>query len=239
MRVTALTPRGRITDTVRSGVSRTVARVAVDEVNDESGGGIQRDENDRPRLRDPAIKNQIGYIADMDFKKLDPGMLNLLVDAPLVLDAAGDVVGFDLNTRVPATSFALEVWSTLTGRVCADGQKWGYSLFPFLRGGYLSGFVFDKGAVSFNLRKAQTRRDGGWSVGPYEVEEGCDRLLMPVSRNEFMRTMITSVPPPVPHDGILDFIDVIDGGDAYSTSSDVVDGEFAVTSPCIVDGAFA
>lgn len=151
------------------------------------------------------------------------------------------VVGFDSNTRLPPASFALEVWSKLSGAACADGtRQYGYTVFPFLRGGYLTGFEFSDGLVSFNLRSARTRRGSRWGVGPYDLEGPYERLVTPVSGNTLYRQTLTPAPPPTEDAGVQETEDVIHGGTASVTSDDVIDGGTAAsTSQWIVRGGEA
>jgi hypothetical protein len=181
---------------------------------------------------------------------------------------AGTVIGFDSGTTLRATSFALEVWSKLDGASakpralggfdttpfdmpvpnaggCRDGRRWGYSLFPFLRGGRLSGFKFANGLVSFNLIGAQTRRNPGWGVGPYDLTGPFQRLSTPVSRNTSWRMFITEGSPPAEECGIQYRLpDVLDNGTAANPMPDpgaplLVDAGGASTEPWIIDGGRA
>jgi hypothetical protein len=156
-------------------------------------------------------------------------------------------------------SFGLEVWSKLTGAACSsssvvsgfdemgygDGpfggaetqRKYGYTVFPHLRGGHLTGFQFDNGLVSFNIRGAQTRRAPQWNVGPYDLRGPWERLLQPVSRNTLFRQTLTIATPPTEVCGIQETTDTIDGGTASVTTSDVIDGGTAAsTTPWIING---
>jgi hypothetical protein len=181
-------------------------------------------------------------------------------------------VGFDVGTLVRAPSFALEVWSKLDGASakpralgfdevpfdttgfdmpvpnpggCREGGRWGYTLFPFLRGGRLSGFKFANGRVSFNLIGAQTRRNPGWGVGPYDLTGPFQRLETPVSRNTSWRMFITEAAPPAEQCGIQYLVpDVLDNGTAANPMPDpgaplLVDAGGASTEAWIIDGGRA
>lgn len=177
------------------------------------------------------------------------------------------IVGFDAGTRLPVKGFALEVWSKLDAAAArmpvpgfgegpfggasfgsqssCDQRRWGYTLFPHLRGGYLSGFTFRNGLVSFNLLGAQTRKSSGWGVGPYDLEGRFERLVQPVSRNVSWRNLITPTAPPAEVNGILPLsADVVDNGTAADPmpipdAPLVVDGGGAETSAYIIDGGRA
>jgi hypothetical protein len=248
LRVTALRPDGALPGSgpVSAAVSRSVIKVVINEVTDGQSNSTMRDEVDLPRVHLAGTDDTVGYTVDLDFLRVDPGMLNLLTGMPLALDESDDVVGFDSRTKLPTASFGLEVWSKLSGVLCADGQKWGYTLFPFLRGGYLTGFAFDNGLVSFRMRSAQTRRASRWNVGPHEFDVMFERLLEPVSGNDSWITGITAVAPPEDSCGIITFEDLLDNGDAadpmpYPLAPVIVDGGGAVSvgPDWIVDGGGA
>ena len=126
---------------------------------------------------------------------------------------------------VPSTSFIYK-------------QKWGYTLFPFLKGGTVGGFKFSRdGLVSFNLRGAQTRKNPGWGVGPYDLDGPHKRLDQPVSRNTNWRNMVLTYGPPEPTTGTLVFDDIIYGGSGGTSTGDVIDGGSGGTSsPDIING---
>lgn len=237
IRVTGLTKRGAIPSPVRYVATRSVTRVSIDEVTESGGNEVQRNPNEESRVLLVTPTMPIRHLVSIEFIRTDPDILNLVSGVPVVTNAAGDVVGFNANTRVPAAAFALEVWAKITGSACSEPQQWGYTLFPFLRGGVLTGFTFADNTVSFNLSRAQSRRFNRWNVGPYDLEGPHQRLLTPVSGNGSWRQFLTTAPPPAQTDGAVEFMDVIDGGTVTMTSDDVLDGGTpAVTTPYIVDG---
>ncbi len=264
LRATGLKSCGSIPDPITYGVSKSVTRVTINEVTDFGNNELIRNDEDDPRLHFVNPAEMIRFTVDIDFIRCDPGILNLVSGVPVVENALGDIVGFDSNTRVPAKSFALEVWSRLAGNVLnqsgegfgeADfgedpfggeespgdvcAREYGYTLFPFLKGGQLGGFQFAQGLVSFSLRNAKTRRSSKWGKGPYDLTGAHERLLTPVSGNLMWRNFITTAAPPAQTDGVEEFTDVIEGGNASSTSSDILDGQFVVTSSDTVEGGYA
>lgn len=261
VRITGLGKRGELPDPIQYAVSKSVATVQINEVTEASSNefiGLDS-EDDENRLHFIRPEQPLFYTVDVDFLRTDPGVLSLVAGVQLIYDYPGfgmfafgegpfggtvpdgaTVIGFDSETRQPAASFALEVWSRLAGENCAPGvREYGYTLFPFLKGGYLSGFKFENGLVSFNLRKAMTRKVPRWGVGPYDLEGPQERLTEMVSRNSMFRTLVTTAPPPAEQDGIQTTTDVIDGGTATVTSADVVDGQTVSTSVWIVEGGRA
>lgn len=242
VRVTGLGRSGEVLDPIRFATSKSVAVITINEVTESSSNERLDSDNadDDTRLRLVKPEQTIQYRTDVNFLRADPGVLSLVAGVPLVLNADGTVVGWDLDVRQRAASFALEVWSKLAGSACVDGQRqWGYTVLPFLKGGYLSGFRFENGLVSFNLRGAQTRRVSRWGVGPYDLEGSNERLTETVSGNTLFRQLVTTASPPVEVCGIQETTDVIEGGTATMTTADIVDGEFVDTSVWIVEGGRA
>ncbi len=318
IRVTGLGDRGAVGDPIQYAVSKSVARVTINEVVEAARNEIVSNPEEQRRLRFTKSAQTIRHTVDIDFLRVDPGLLSLIAGVRLVYkpDAGfgevpfgiaplggfgtgtGTVVGFDSNPRIPAVGFALEVWSKLdqktarprvlgfdempfdtgpfgegvearaasrllgfgelpfdetpfdetglgdtTGR-CVEDRRWGYTLFPYLRGGRLSGFTFANGLVSFSLIGAQTRRASRWGVGPHDLEGPFQRLASEVSRNASYRTIILDSNPPAQTDGILEITDVLDNGDAFNAMPDpneplTVDGGGAHTEAWIIDGGRA
>lgn len=240
LRVTALSPKGAVTDpSIAYAVSRSVTKVTINETTDAATGGVERDEYDRPRIALPDITDLIGYQVDVSFIRVDPGFLSLLTGLPLVLNAAGDVAGFDMQTRLPVVAFALEVWSKL-----ANSQQWGYTLFPNLRGGYMQGYTIEDDLVSFTVTNANSRNGALWSSGPYDVYGPFERLDKPVSGNDAWRQMVVDQAPPAQTDGIKTFIDSIDNGTAADPQPDpttpaILDAGDIDTSAWIISGGAA
>lgn len=245
LRVTGLSDNGRIPSPVSYAVSKSVVRVTLDEVTEEQRNETLRDSIDRPRLHLSGTEDVLAHSARVEFMRVDPGMLNLMTAMPEVPDDEDVVIGFDAQTRIPAASFALEVWSKLLGPVCADGQKWGYTLFPYLRGGYLSGFSFDGGLTTFSLNGAVSQRGSLWRVGPYDLHDVWERLVTPVSGNDSWRQTILDTPPPEPTDGVVSFVDSVRNGTAGDPMPDpdapvrLIGGTASSTSDWIVSGGRA
>ena len=244
LRVTKLTNVGSVTEPIQYAVSKSAARVVVNEVNEDNFNEMVRSDptaQDERRLFLTKPGGTVRYTTDVDFIRVDPGVLTLVSGVPLVLNAHGDVAGFDSKSKLRAVSFGLEVWTRLAGAECtlSGEREWGYTALPFLRGGYLSGFEFANGLVSFNLRGAQTRKVSRWGVGPFDLYGVHERLLSLVSRNTMLINFAGPIQPPAQVEGVQTTTDVIEGGSAASTSPDVVDGEFVATSPWIIDGGRA
>lgn len=246
IRVTALGSRGRVTSPVRYAASKAVAKISLTEVTATGSNEIVRTPEDEPRLKMIRPATTIRFLADIQLLRVDPAVLNMVTGTPVVMNASGDVVGFDSGPRNITTSFALEVWSKLAGTRCDDGSPaWGYTLVPFLRGGTVGDFKFENGLVSFNVVKAQTRRRSRWGVGPHNLTGDYERLLTPVSGNLHYTQFVTGAVPPVQIDGTVEFDDVLSNGNAANpmpipTAPLVVSGgNAASTSPWIISGGQA
>lgn len=262
LRVTGLDDCGTVPNPISYAVSRSVASVVIDEVVEDSSRELVRSEEGEGRLLLARPAELIRYTADIRFLKVDPGLLSLVAGVEVVhgypnsygfgygpfgeggFGGHGDVVGFDAKTRLPAKAFALEVWSRLTDQSCVDGQRqYGYTLFPYLMGGVLTGFVFENGVVSFTIRGAQTRRGAGWGIGPYDVFGPWQRLDQSVSASTHWRNIAVPYPPPPEQAGVQTFYDEIDNGTATDPHPDgggIVDNGTA-TDPGIgiIDGGHA
>jgi hypothetical protein len=185
-------------------VSKRVSTVTIDEVTDDGTNIRERNFGDELCIVDDAFTQIIGYTADIALCGVDPDLVSLLTGQPVVLNAAGDIVGFDATTSVDLDSFgfSLEVWSRIANSACEPGgnRPWGYTVFPFLKGGRVGGFSFENGAVQFTIAGAQTRDGNGWGVGPYDVDR--DDTLAPAPLNtplgentHYRNTLVTLDPP--------------------------------------------
>lgn len=237
LRVTGLSQQGALPlASIRRCVSKSITRIEITEITNEVPDDVLRGEQDDLRLVVPGQAEVLGYTANIDFLHTDPEALSLLTSAPLHYDGDGQIVGFTHETRLPATAFALEVWSRLSGP-CRDGRRWGHTLVPFLRGGYLSGFSFENGLVSFSVHRARSIRGAKWSAGPYDIFGPWQRTDREVNRDTTWRNVRTPMAPPAPTNGITYFTDIIDGGSASLSTDDVIDGgTAAVSTPWIIDG---
>lgn len=212
MRVTSLTAHGSVTSPVRALASATASRIAVEERSDGGSTEADRQQNtDELRVVNVRSAETVGFGVAGEFARVNPQMLSMMTGVPVVYNALGDVVGYDSDTHLPITPFALEVWSQLAGR-----KEWGYTVFPHLAGGMLAGFAFGDGLVSFQMSRAVTVRHPRWGVGPYDMTGYHERLTTPVSGNTWWRNFVTEIAPPVADDEVVEFMDRIDNGGAAS-----------------------
>ncbi len=185
-------------------VSKRVSTVTIDEVTDDGTNIRERNFGDELCIVDDAFTEVIGYTADLALCGVDPDLISLMTGQPIVLNAAGDVVGFDATSTVDLDSFgfAVEVWSRIAGSACdvSGHRPWGYTVFPFLKGGRLGGFSFENGAVQFTISGAQTRDGNGWGVGPYDVDRDISDAPAPLNtalgeNTHYRNTLVTLDPP--------------------------------------------
>lgn len=185
-------------------VSKRISSVSIDEVTEEGTNIRERNFGDELCVVDDSFTSILGYTADIALCGVDPDLVSLLTGQPVVKNAAGDVVGFDATTDVDLDGFgfALEVWSKIAGSACdvSGNRQWGYTVFPFLKGGRLGGFSFENGQVQFTITGAQTRDGNGWGAGPYDVDRDIANAPSPLTtalgENTHYRNVLVSLDPP-------------------------------------------
>lgn len=121
---------------------------------------------------EPAETTLVGYGVEIAFCNVDPEVFALITGQEVVEDAAGDVVGFSINTKKKLTAgFALEIWTGIQGGDACSTEgaqgNYGYLVLPFLRGGIVGDFEISNNAVTFTITGANTREGNSWGVGPY------------------------------------------------------------------------
>lgn len=185
-------------------VSKRVSTVTLDKVSDTGTDIRERNFADELCIVDQSFEQLIGFTANIALCGVDPDLVSLLTGQPVVLNAAGEIVGWDATTEVDLDSFgfSIEVWSRIAGAACnASGfRPWGYTVFPFLKGGTLSGFAFENGPVSFSIEGALTRDGNGWGVGPYDVDRDETDAPAPLNSslgvNTHYRNILVTLDPP-------------------------------------------
>lgn len=147
-----------------------------------------------------------GYQLTVEFCGVDPALIELMTGQPVVLDSAGNAIGFKMNTAIDAcdSGFALEVWSSVPTAVCEPGagQSYGYFLVPFLKGGVIGDFTIGNDAVNFTLSGAASKDGNAWGSGPYDVVADDTGIPAPLSDAldpmDHLLVQLTTVPPPDP-----------------------------------------
>lgn len=152
-----------------------------------------------------------GYGVEINLCGVDPNLVNLLTNQPLVYDGSLDpiAIGFRVNSKVnlDESGFALELWSGVPAAACEPGQSqaFGYMLLPFIKGGVLGDLTVENGPVNFTVTGAQSKDGSSWGVGPYLVtldgDGDASPLLEPIDANDHLHVQVTSVPPPIAEGG--------------------------------------
>lgn len=199
-------------------VSKRISTITIDEVSEDGTNIRERNFADELCIVDDGYASLIGYSVDTALCGVDPDLISIFTKQPVVLNAAGDVVGFDANTGVDLDSFAfsLEIWSRIAGGACdpSGNRPWGYTLFPFLKGGRLGGFSFENGAVQFQITGAMTKDGNSWGAGPFDVELSGGTapaftpgpLFEPVLPTTAFRNILTYVAPPQATCGAVELV---------------------------------
>ena len=185
-------------------VSKRISSVTIEEVTDDGTNIRERNFGDELCGLDDACTSLGGYTAEVALCGVDPGLVGLFTGQPVVLNHAGDIVGFDAPTSVNLDDFgfSLEIWSRLAGSACSPSgfRPWGYTVFPFLKGGRIGGFTFENGPVQFTISGAQTRDGNGWGVGPFDVDRdelgAPSPLVTPLGVNTHYRSIQVTLDPP-------------------------------------------
>lgn len=232
IRVTRLDAFGTpLLDPLDAVVTKGISSVTLNEVTDTEPELKVTDTYGDLMLRTRPVSELLHFTADVRLCGVDPGLIQVMTGQQYVTDRIDDNVGFGVDTKIDLRSFgfALEVWSRITGATCEDA-RWGYTVFPFLKGGRLGGFEFANSAVTFEIKGARTYRHPGWGLGPYQVtrdaEGNLTQLLEPMGSSRQWQNMLTTVAPPEPGCGIIvPFDDSINGGNPFYTTPDVLDNQ--------------
>lgn len=167
--------------------------------------------NGQTCVRDPGCAEFNGYGVEITFCDVNPCLFAMVTGQPQVLNAAGDVVGFRMNSdvRVCDVGFALEVWSGVPGVACSgEGGAYGYLLLPFVSGGVIGDFSIENAAVTFSITGSNTKDGNGWGAGPFEVvlddTESPSYIPEPLDVNDHLYAVYTELAPPEPTDGCVD-----------------------------------
>lgn len=143
---------------------------------------------------EPAETSLTGYGVEIQFCEVDPDLFALVTGQPVITDAQGNVIGFDIDTAtsLSGSGFALELWAgSVSGDACVTSGaqgSFGYLLLPFIRGGIVGDFTVENGNVTFTITGGATRDGNTWGVGPYSD------VQLSGGTNEQQRFTITGTP---------------------------------------------
>src|SRR5262245_18705348 len=159
--------------------------------------------NGQTCVRDPGCPEFNGYGVEITFCDVDPCLFSLVTGQPVVLDAAGEAIGFRMNSDIDicGQGFALEVWMGVPGVACGEVEEGsdpsGYLLLPCLQAGVIGDFTIENAAVNFTITGASTKDGNGWGTGPYADTQ----LVDPLDANDHLYVAFTTTAPPDPTDG--------------------------------------
>lgn len=178
------------------------------------------------------------YEVNLQFCNVDPELLNIVTDDPIILNDAEtpEAVGFITERGSIATNnFALEFWVGTEDESCDDGEvEFGYGLLMWLRQGYLTDLTFGNQVTTFTVN-AITKFNSQWGTGPYNVlinESGLNAglpgpMLTAVGPNEAKRFFWTKLPPPDGQCGCVELPAVL----AVSPSGGTAPESITITLP--------
>lgn len=209
IRVTRLDACGKpLPGTAAVAVSKRISSVTIDEVSEDGTNIRETNFGGDLCIVDDAFAQVVGYTADVALCGVDPDLISLFTGQPVVKNAQADTVGFDATSSVDLDSFgfSLEIWSKIAGVACSTSagsyRPWGYTVFPYLKGGRLGGFSFENGAVQFSIQGAQTREGNQWGAGPFNVDRGVSPgfvaapLFTALGVNTHFRNTLVTLDPP-------------------------------------------
>lgn len=156
-------------------------------------------------IYEPAVETLTRWDLVLTLCGVNPDILEMLADYPVLLDNTGDSVGNSYTEdRDPDQSTALEIWTDIASLEGAgDGiVRYGYLLIPWSRNWRVtSDITVQNDAVNAAL-SGSTKRGSPWGTGPHDVQLSDDvvpvagPLLEPVGATEHLRLFLTEVPPP-------------------------------------------
>jgi len=169
--------------------------------------------NGKTCVRDPGCSEFLGYGVEITFCEVSPCLFSIVTGQPVVLNGAGDVIGFRMNSSVSVcdAGFALEVWMGVPGVACSgDVGAFGYLLLPCLQGGVIGDFTIENAAITFTVTGASTKDGNGWGTGPYDVigddTGAAGPLPDPLDGDDHLYAVFTTVPPPDATDGCEELV---------------------------------
>jgi hypothetical protein len=186
--------------------------------------------NGQTCVRDAGCAEFKGYTVEIAFCNVDPCLFSMLTGQEAVVDAAGEPIGFRMNSKKKScdSAFALELWSGVPGVACgglsADSGSFGYLLLPFVRAGVIGDFTIENAAVTFTVSGAVTLDGNTWGKGHYDVFEGVGaaaKLHEDVDPNDHLLVAFTTKAPPAVTDGCVAYPFVAPVAQAVTTPAPV------------------
>lgn len=150
--------------------------------------------------RDPDLLQNL--TVSMTLCQVRAEFVSMLTGWPVVRDASGQGVGFDVMEGTSDAETAIEVWSGVAGIDCGEGARYGYNVLPCVSGWQLGESLEWAGIDTlFSITlTATTSGSHTWGTGPYNVQfdetDAPGPLLDPIQQGAHARIMSTEVPPP-------------------------------------------
>lgn len=156
----------------------------------------------------------------VEFCNVDPELINMLTDYPLVLDWANLPVGYRITDKVKVDgAVALELWAGTAGSDCevptsddifdnaGNLTSYGYFLLGAVKEATLSGIEIGANVATFTLEgiavSAPRWGKGPYNVVPVDASNTPGRLLVPLGAKQFLHKQLTTVAPPAVTDGAV------------------------------------
>ena len=158
--------------------------------------------NGKTCVRDTGSATFDGYGVEIVFCEVQPCLFSMITGQPVVLDGAGDIIGFKMNSGITLDSsgFALEVWMGVPGVACeGDAGANGYLLLPCLQGGVIGDFTIENAAITFTITGAATKDGNAWGTGPYPDMQ----LTNPLDADDHLYVIFSTEDPPAATDGCV------------------------------------
>lgn len=189
-------------------VTKGFVSVGLTAVTEDGEEITQKNANGELCINDRSRDEFKRWDLEIELCEVDPGLVELVTQAVLELDANDDTVGIRTPEGAASESVALELWSGIPGEDCGSGpEEFGYLLLPFTIPGTLGDITVENGATTFSLR-GHTRAGSGWGSGPYDVVIDANGdpapLGTPIAQDEHMLLRTTGVAPPAAQCGLQD-----------------------------------
>lgn len=236
LRVTGLDRCGDLSPTIPYVVSKSVVKVAIDEVSGGGSSDMLRNAAGVPRLRLVRPEQTLKYTADIEFTRVDPGLLNLVTGVPVVTaerpwvamgfgEGPFGIGPFGGGYYIPSegggepltVTAGFDMKSRLRPVAFAlevwtklSGQgcagKYGYTVLPFLKGGRLSGFSYTKDGL-VSFKVIGASTQRGVRWGSGPFDVDTEPLSE-IDWTTGWRNVTVAVPPPAQTDGVVELAPV-------------------------------
>lgn len=168
--------------------------------------------NDRLCVYDPGCDSLLDLTAEVQLCQVNPDIVGMITGQEVVLDYAGNSVGFRRSTDLQCDlRWALEVWTDVPGSACIGtppAKQYGYFLVPCLRAATLTGDITidNANAVTLTLT-AKTTIPSLWNTGPQTADNAykvaaldaintAGYLLAPIGATTHDHMQLTTIAPP-------------------------------------------